>query len=384
MGLISVEKCLFYLAVKTQKYSRPEDADYGKSGVRHSFEIRTVRLPWEGGTAKTIGYIHDTQINSGGRQVGTSTSAMRDYVLGVASGRTVWKHPSIIVADVPKPTALMSGKDLGNILLKRLQAKGGIAAGVMPHPVKPRLHEIWLPWDPTLPGMRFASMETAKRYASQVLDKPLGKVYSRASRTRTTRTGATKVRRVQIGRDGGHNPDVYTPLGVGFRLTYHEVAPPDVVWNDRISKRIREHMANIGVPDGEEWYGIGEFIPEDHMPNNLIQRYRGQGFQTYTPGRGVTRTDPDEDRVLRRIAKVTARNHDEAQQKIQVALDRAKNTAHRLEALRRETAWSRTGNRVISASAFNTTMRSQRSRKRRSFVSTRVSLPVREDSLEEI
>jgi len=385
MGLITVEKCLFYLAVKTQKFSRPDDFEDDKTGVRTSLEIRTVRLPWEGGIEKTVGYIHDTEINSGGRTVGTSTDHIRDYVLGMASGRAVWKHPSIIVAAVPKSAALMSGKTLGNILLARMKAKGEIASGVTPHPVKPRLREIWLPWDPTQPGMKFASSATAARYANQVLDKPVGSVYSRrvrssgyAIKTYTNRRGKEQTRSVRQGKDASYNAGVYTILGTGFRLTHHEMAPAGLVWNERISKRVRDHMAKSGVPEGTTWYGIGEFIPDDHLPDNLIQRYRDDGYQTYAPGHGVVRIDPKESRVLRRIGKATARNHDEAQREIQRKLDRAKRTPHRFEAIRKETAWSRTGQRVIAASAWDSSMRSKTSRKRRSFVSKRVSLPMRE------
>ncbi|MBW2637363.1 MAG: hypothetical protein JRC86_07575 [Deltaproteobacteria bacterium] len=389
MGLLTVEKCLFYLAVKTLKYKRPKvDIDDEKGGVRASLEIRTMRLPWEGGIEKTIGYLHDQEIHSGNRAVGTTETRLREYLLGTDSGSSVWKHPNVIVASVPKPEALMTGTKLGNILLARLKASGGIASGVTPHQVKPRRGELWLPWDPTQPGKRFASTTTTHRLASAMLDKPIGEVYAHRVRGRkvvstkyTDRFGNEKTRYSEGSKDSDYNAGVYTILGTGFRLAHYEFAPAGVVWNERITRRIRDHMSSSGVPDGMEWYGIGEFIPDDHLPDRLIRRYRekGVGYQTYAPGRGVIRNDPSEDRVLRRIGKVTARNHEDAQREMQRKLDRAKMSAHRLEAIRKETAWSRTGNKVVTASVWDTSYRSRASGKRRSFISKRVSLPLREE-----
>ena len=350
MGVITVEKCLFYLevvdiATKLRTPGYYVDAkSYSRPGTRTEFQVKSKRIPFLGGVEKTVGYLHTDQIGSTGgrfkaggadiRAIGTNLAALRAFFLGKGN----WNHPKLIVADVPQEHFLMSGRDLGGYLVKIAKQGLRIPRELSPRLPTPRSFELWLPWDPTLPGKVPPKMSTTLRYATQVLDIPLIS---------------------KLEDDLGYlNKGKALILGTGFRLRYFNVAPPDVHWVPQIENRVIDYLKAIGVKKPDEWYAIGRFDPMDDFPD-LVDRFRGRPFQTYSRGVGLKPVEINaESSVTRRIFKTQARSPEEARNKIRAHLHRAaQNPATRKWAVNRALAWSRTSEKVVSRPAWEVVMK---------------------------
>ncbi len=227
---------------------------------------------------------------------------------------------------------------MGDYFVRIAQQSLRLPRELKPRLLTPRSSELWLPWDPTLPGKVPANSSTSYRYASQAIGLPLAK---------------------GIEDDLGYeNRGKAILLGTGFKLRYYQAPPPDVHWVPQIQNRVMGYLRAIGVENPDEWYALGQFEPAGDFPDT-VDRFRGQKFQNYVPHTGIVPIDINSSStVMRRIYKVQARSPEEAKNKIRAHLHRlAQAPETRKVAVERALAWTRTGEKVVARPAWDVMMK---------------------------
>lgn len=342
MGIITVEKHIFY--AEAVKYTSQSDADFSRTHLR----VRTIRIPWGQGSARTIGYLDELQFGGTPEKVLiSSVEVTKRFFLGMG-----FDHPKLIVADVGL-SDLHTRQEIEQFFVAKYKQK--ITQKIYPERVVPNVAEsiwdrlpdsdrvlfhressgsrvvkpsgqnkpstafhkfeygpvvpgeVWLLIDPTYSGVRGVAYDTVVDLAKEYLNRPVEQTLFQKmdKKTKVFDTNGIIV------------------LGVAYRLQYWRQRLPrePVQWLESVQRRVRGYLHGaihshhkVETPEPkfktlDIWYAMGNF----ELPQK--SKRTSPNYPTFRKGKGFVPAQETEKEALRPLFTVKARNREDAVQK---------------------------------------------------------------------
>lgn len=378
MGVITLEKHIFYLEAKPQETTPQVPNKFNHVPRQYNavhLHVEHVRVPWEGEKARSLLYMHDDQI--GGERPNTRLNKlhyttppyankdidfMRRYLLGsdfhVLRGeatpdpsRLKFQHKKLLVADIAFTRQIMTCSEIASFLLRAYAAsrRQGWLADHPAHLPHNLVRDAWLPFDPTQPGRKWPKRDVWIHQARSWIPKMEGRAISTFIATIDRKTG----KKVYDTRN-------VVPLGIAYRLRYYtgeEPSPeilnsktgtPVAAWSPRIRSRVNDYLTQVtpGSSSVTEWYAMGRFeLPDQILHDPERQSPFVLGYQ----GARLGPLKKGETAPYKRMFKVTGRDMEEArknaEQYMSALVAKPETQLHGYKLIN---AWERGGRKVLN------------------------------------